>query len=139
MGEALIHCHYFTRAIHYYIDAIKKIGDIKLKLRLAELYMNLKQYDKGELILLNELEENKSEHLEDLTYMETKTEMMILLSKIRERSGNLHHAQRILKDALDNQNRVKRRIELDKNCKYLLLSIFVLLLLTYHAFIYKHI
>lgn len=114
MGQALVDCHYFTRAIHYYKDALRSLSDVKLKLKFAELYMHLKQYDKGELVLLNELEGNVN-NMEDLTYMQNKTEMLMLLSEIRERSGNLHHALRILKDALDNQNRVKKRMELDKN------------------------
>lgn len=116
-GQALIHCHYLSKAINYYKDAIQIKNDIQLKLKLAELYMNSKQYDKGEIILLNYLEQ-ETDNLDDLAYIQSKTELLLLLSEIQERSGNLDHALTSLKDAMDNQGRVRRKIEMEGNGKF---------------------
>lgn len=108
MGQAYVDSHYFTRAFNYYNDAIKKINDYKLKLKVAELYMNLKQYDRGELILLDDLKDEQAHNSEVITRMKSKTEILVLLSKICERKGNCNQALVYLKDAMDNQIRVRK-------------------------------
>ncbi|KAJ8937364.1 hypothetical protein NQ314_011910 [Rhamnusium bicolor] len=106
MGKALVDTHYFSRAVNYYKEAIQNTNDSELKLQLAELYMNLKEFEKGELLLLNELEEENVNNLEDLTYLQYKARLLNLLSQIQEKSGNTVYAMKSLKDAMDNQNRV---------------------------------
>lgn len=119
MGQALVDSHYFIRALNYYKDAINNgIADPKLKLKLAELYMNLKQYDKAELTLLDELEQDKLHNMEDLNYMTLKTDTLVLLSTIREKSGIFHHALKSLQEAFDNQNRLRKRIEIGKTGEF---------------------
>ncbi|CAH1154815.1 unnamed protein product, partial [Phaedon cochleariae] len=113
MGKALVESHYFSRAVTYYKETIDLTNDVELKLQLAELYMNLKDYEKGELILLNEMEEEKLHDLEDLTYLRGKTRLLSLLAQIQEKSGNVTYAMRSLKDALSTQNRIKKRVELE--------------------------
>ncbi|KAG5885606.1 hypothetical protein JTB14_024787 [Gonioctena quinquepunctata] len=115
MGRALVETHYFSRAVSYYKETIEITNDMELKLQLAELYMNLREYEKGELILLNELEEEKVNDLEDITYLREKTRLLHLLSQIQEKSGNTTYAMKSLKEARDNQNRIRKRIVVDQN------------------------
>lgn len=70
MGKALVETHYFNRAVEYYKKSIKKTKDPELKLQLADLYLNLKEYEKGELLLLNELEDETSNvNMEDVSHL----------------------------------------------------------------------
>lgn len=117
VGKALVDCHYFRRAVNYYKEAIERNNDRKLKLKLAELYMNLKQFEDGEAILMNDLDDKRVTSLEDLNYMQYKTEMLIMLSEIRERSGNLTLSLKSLKDAFENQIRLKKRMDLKNKGK----------------------
>lgn len=65
MGKALVQTHYFNRAVEYYKKSIKEISDPELKLQLAELYLNLREYEKGELLLLDELDEEHRKSIAD--------------------------------------------------------------------------
>ncbi|KAJ8985639.1 hypothetical protein NQ317_015135 [Molorchus minor] len=112
MGKVLVDTHYFQRAIKYYKEVIKNSNDPELKLQLAELYMNLRE---GELILLTQLEEEKSNAADDLTYLQFKTRLLVLLSQVQEKSGNVTYALKSLKDAMDNQNRVRKRLAVEQN------------------------
>ncbi|KAF7266424.1 hypothetical protein GWI33_020255 [Rhynchophorus ferrugineus] len=115
MGQALVETHYFNRAVEYYKKAIKDSNSIELKLQLSELYLNLKEYEKGELLLLNELEENTWKTSEELTELKSNAELYQLLAQLQEKSGNFTYAVKSLKDAMDCQIRVKKRISLDHN------------------------
>ncbi|KAJ8941157.1 hypothetical protein NQ318_004277 [Aromia moschata] len=126
MGKALVETHYFQRAVNYYKEVIKTTNDSELKLQLAELYMNLRQYDKGELILLNELEDENPNMAEDLTYLQHKTRLLTLLSQIQEKSGNITYALKSLKDAMDNQHRVRKRMTVEQNGRVLAYKRFLL-------------
>lgn len=57
MGKALVEAHYFNRAVGYYKKAIKEARNTELILQLGELYLNIRDYEKGELLLLDEIEE----------------------------------------------------------------------------------
>nr|CAH7760444.1 unnamed protein product [Callosobruchus chinensis] len=116
MGKALVDTHYFKRAVNYYKEAIKTSNDPELKLQLAELHMNLREYEKGELILLNELEEEKSNtDKSDLTYLRFRTKLLILLGQIQEKSGNITFALKSLKDGMENQQRVRKRVAIEQS------------------------
>ncbi|RZC41543.1 tetratricopeptide repeat protein 21B-like [Asbolus verrucosus] len=106
MGKALVETHYFAKAVAFYKDSIKSTQNPELKLELANLYMQLKEYDKAEVLLMTEIESENSKDLEDVTYLQYKTKLLMLLAQTRERSGNISGALSTLKDARDNQNRI---------------------------------
>lgn len=58
MGKALVKAHQYTKAINYYKDMVKQDNCAALKLDLAKLYMKMKQYDKAEATLVQELQGN---------------------------------------------------------------------------------
>lgn len=55
MGKALIKTHQYMEAISYYKDMIKQAECKDLKLDLARLFIKMKQYDKAEATLVEEL------------------------------------------------------------------------------------
>lgn len=56
MGKALVKAHQYAKAISYYKDIVKQDNCAALKLDLAKLYMKIKQYDKAEGTLVQELQ-----------------------------------------------------------------------------------
>lgn len=58
MGKALIKAHQYAKAISYYKDIVKQNKCGALKVDLANLYMRMKQYDKAEATLVQELQGN---------------------------------------------------------------------------------
>lgn len=56
LGKALIKTHQYTKAINYYRDVMKQENFKSLKLDLAKLFIKLKQYDKAEATLVQELQ-----------------------------------------------------------------------------------
>lgn len=58
MGKALVKAHHYAKAINYYKDIVKQNNCATLKLDLAKLYMKMKQYDKAEATLVQELQGN---------------------------------------------------------------------------------
>ncbi|XP_050293241.1 tetratricopeptide repeat protein 21B-like [Anthonomus grandis grandis] len=117
MGRALVETHYFKRAVDYYKKAIKETGDGQLKLQLADLYLNLREYEKGELLLLDELDNDnrKPAEVDDMDQLLYRSKLYCLLAQIQEKSGNLTYAVKSLRDSLDNKMRVKKRIMLEPN------------------------
>ncbi|CAH1164953.1 unnamed protein product [Phyllotreta striolata] len=113
MGKALIKTHYFNRAVTFYKNSIKENDDVELKIQLSELYMNLKEYQKAELLLLDELQENAFGEDDDLAYLRKKLRLQSLLAQIQERSGNLIYAMKSLKDAMKTQDRIRKRLAVE--------------------------
>ncbi|XP_015840637.1 tetratricopeptide repeat protein 21B [Tribolium castaneum] len=112
MGQALVKTHYFARAVAFYKEAINTIQDPELRLQLGELYISMKEYDKAESLLSSELKNDKS--LDDLTQLQYKTKLSMLLAQAREKSGNLPGALTILREARENQNRVRKRLAVEQ-------------------------
>lgn len=120
MGKALVDTHYFSRAVKYYEETVKKSNDTNLKLNLAELYMNLKQYERGELILLNEIEDEQRLQSDDVqANLRILTKLYMLLAQIQEQTGNITFALKSLKDAMETQTRLQKRIAIDQSGKFL--------------------
>lgn len=115
MGKALVETHYFAKAITFYKESIKSTQNPDLKLQLADLYLQLKEFDKAEVLLMDELETNSNQDLEDVTFLQHKSRVSMLLAQTRERAGNLNAALAVLKDAKDNQNRVRKRLTVELN------------------------
>lgn len=118
MGQALVKTHYFARAISFYKEAINTIQDPELRLQLGDLYINMKKYNEAENLLSGELK-NEVKSVEDLTQLQYKTKFLMLLAQTREKSGNLTGALTVLKEAKDNQNRVRKRLAVEQTSKFL--------------------
>lgn len=52
---------------------------------------------------------------DDLDMLQTRTKQLLLLARIRERSGHLSSSLSTLKDARDNQYRLQKRISLEQS------------------------
>lgn len=113
MGKALIKTHYFKRAVNFYKDAIKDNNDLELKVQLSELYMNLNDFQKAELLLLDELQEAAFSEDDDLDYLKKKLRLQSLLAQIQEKSGNVTYAMKSLKDAMKTQEKIRKRLSVD--------------------------
>lgn len=56
MGKALVKTHQYSKAVNYYKEATRQEGCGELKLDMAELFMKMKQFDKAEATLAQELQ-----------------------------------------------------------------------------------
>ena len=56
LGKALVKTHQYTKAINYYRDVMKQDNFKSLKLDFAKLFIKMKQYDKAEVTLVQELQ-----------------------------------------------------------------------------------
>ncbi|XP_057657395.1 tetratricopeptide repeat protein 21B-like, partial [Diorhabda carinulata] len=92
LGETLIRTHYFERAILFYQQHIKVKTNFKLK--LVELYLSLKHYQKAELLLL-ELQEEE-DYLNDFEY---RLKILMFLAQTQEATENISHAIKNLEKA----------------------------------------
>ncbi|KAL0109295.1 hypothetical protein PUN28_014409 [Cardiocondyla obscurior] len=108
MGKALVKAHQYAKAISYYKDMVKQDNCAVLKLDLAKLYMKMKQYDKAEVTLVQELQDKRGES--DILSLEMRGQELLLLAKVREKSGNIRGALLTLKEAKENQHRYIQRL-----------------------------
>ncbi|XP_020711621.2 tetratricopeptide repeat protein 21B-like [Athalia rosae] len=107
MGKALVKTHQYAKAITYYKEATKQEGCGDLKLDMAELFMKMKQFDKAEATLAQELQDGRSAN--DLPSLELRTKQLLLLARVRERAGNMQAALATLREARENQSRAAQR------------------------------
>lgn len=114
LGRAYVKTHQYKKAISYYKDAITVPENYALKLDLAELYLKLKQYSNAEQIILEDIEKNQR-HDDDMSKLQTRTKLLLLLARVREKSGNINTSLSTLKDARDNQFRIQQRLNIDQN------------------------
>lgn len=122
MGKALVQTHYYKRAVSYYKDAIKLTESPELKIELVELYVQLKQFDKAEMLLIAEIEQENVKKEEDLSTLKYKTQLLSILSKLYERNNNTTGARKMLKDAKENQIRLVKRYEIEDKGDYFCLA-----------------
>lgn len=126
MGIALVKTHNFKKAVNFYQEAIKLTENSDLKMDLAKLHILLKEFDKAEIVIKEELESNRKAGDEDFLVLQSRTKSLLLLSDIQEKSGNITQALSTLKEAKDCQNRVQKQVPLEqpgKYCKYTYLQV----------------
>lgn len=115
MGLALVETHHFARAVNYYIETIKATNDPNLKLQLIELYIQLKKYDSAEELVSSEINSEKKKNVDDLVALQYRTKLYVLLAQIFEKSNNNYsRAMTVLKEAKDNQNRVRKLFSMEQ-------------------------
>ncbi|XP_014219398.1 tetratricopeptide repeat protein 21B-like [Copidosoma floridanum] len=107
MGTALVKTHQYAKAVDYYKEVVKRDGCRDLKFDLAELLMKLKQFDKAEDTLREEL--NVGRGATDIPSLERRAKQLLLLAKVRERAGNPRGALVTLNEAKENQSRYLQR------------------------------
>ncbi|XP_011313823.1 tetratricopeptide repeat protein 21B-like [Fopius arisanus] len=107
MGKALVKTHQYSRAVDYYkeVVSIKECGELKLD--MADLFMRLRQFDNAEGVLVQELQDARG--ATDYEHLENRGRQLLLLAKVRERSGNLQMALLTLREAKENQVRCIQR------------------------------
>ncbi|XP_043250172.1 tetratricopeptide repeat protein 21B-like [Colletes gigas] len=108
LGKALVKTHQYTNAINYYWEAMKQDNFKGLKLDLAKLFMTMKQYDKAEATLVQELQDGRRDT--DIQSLEVRGKLLLLLAKTRERADNIKGALSALKEAKENQHRYIQRL-----------------------------
>ncbi|XP_029051789.2 tetratricopeptide repeat protein 21B-like [Osmia bicornis bicornis] len=108
LGKALVKTHQYTKAINYYRDIMKQESFNSLKLDLAKLFITMKQYDKAEATLVQELQEGRRDS--DMQSLEVRGQLLLLLAKTREKAGNIQGALSALKEAKENQHRYIQRL-----------------------------
>lgn len=52
--------------------------------------------------------------IEDTTALQIRTKQLLLLARIRERSGHLNSSLSTLKEARDNQHRLQKRLAVEQ-------------------------
>ncbi|KAG5681783.1 hypothetical protein PVAND_011191 [Polypedilum vanderplanki] len=115
LGRSYVKTHQYKKAIAYYKEAIMSPENYSLKLDLAELYLKLKQYSNAEQIILEDIESNQRYDDDDLPKLQTKTKLLLLLARVKEKSGNISSSLMTLKEARDNQHRIQQRLSADQN------------------------
>lgn len=119
LGRAYVKTHQYAKAIKYYTEASRHVANSTLRLDLAELYLKLKQYTNAEQTLLETIETDvaagAADGGEDVARLQTRTKQLLLLARIRERSGNLQSSLSTLTEARDNQYRVQQRTSLEQS------------------------
>lgn len=120
LGRAYVKTHQYAKAIKYYTEASRHVANSALRLDLAELYLKLKQYSNAEQTLLETIEVDTAaagaiDGGEDVARLQTRTKQLLLLARIRERSGNLQSSLATLTEARDNQYRMQQRTSLDQS------------------------
>lgn len=115
MGSALVQTHHYAKAVNYYKETIKTTDDPNLKLQLANLYMQLKQYEKAEQLLAGEIDLEKSKKIDDVESLRYRTKLYMLLSNIYEESGKNATALSVLREGRDNQSRVRKLCTLEQS------------------------
>ncbi|CAK9800778.1 Tetratricopeptide repeat protein 21B [Anthophora quadrimaculata] len=108
LGKALVKTHQYTKAINYYRDVMKQENFKSLKLDLAKLFITMKQYDKAEVTLVQELQEGRRDF--DVQSLEVRGQLLLLLAKTREKADNIQGALAALKEAKENQHRYMQRM-----------------------------
>lgn len=114
MGVALVKTHNYSKAITYYKEAIQLTDSSALKMDLAKLHILLKQFDKAEAVIKEELESNKKSGDDDYIALQSRTSSLLLLARIQEKSGNITLALSTLKEAKECQNRVQKRVPIEQ-------------------------
>lgn len=109
LGSAYVKTHQFAKAISFFKEVTGSKEHVALKMDLAELYLKLKQYRNAEEILIASISENSSD-TNDLDVLQMRTKQLLLLARVRERSGNLTDSLKTLVEARNNQARINKRM-----------------------------
>ncbi|XP_023169714.2 tetratricopeptide repeat protein 21B-like [Drosophila hydei] len=106
LGRSYVKTHQYTKALKYYHEAIQNPGYSALKLDLAELFLQLKQYQNAAKILSDSDRQNTNDG--SLMELQLQTKQLLLLARIHEKSGNIPESLKTLQRARDNQYRVHK-------------------------------
>lgn len=85
-----------------------------LKLQLADIYIAIKEYAEAEKLLVDEVESENKKKTDDITSLNYKTKLLLLLAVVQEKSGNLSLSVSTLKAAKTAQAKINKRLSLDE-------------------------
>lgn len=100
-------------AVDFYKTAIQTIDHPDLKLQLAQIYIAIKRFKDAEKLLVSEVESETNKKSDDITSLRYKTQLLLLLAAVQEKSGNLTLAVSTLKEAKTAQTKMLKRLSLD--------------------------
>uniref|UniRef100_H2Y5V1 Tetratricopeptide repeat protein 21B n=1 Tax=Ciona savignyi TaxID=51511 RepID=H2Y5V1_CIOSA len=110
IGQALIKTHDFKKAITYYETALKNGKRNSMRYELAELLIQLENYDKAERVLLQASRDEEGE----LETAMNETRRLMLLATLYEKSGRHSDELDALTQARDTQARVLKRVQMER-------------------------
>ncbi|XP_071444824.1 tetratricopeptide repeat protein 21B-like [Hetaerina americana] len=108
MGKALIKAHHYGKAVSYFKEGAKNGEKTEVKFDLAHLLLRMKQFERAEKLLLNELEETKGDEVTDHLY---RLRMLILLAQVYVKLDKHESSIAALREALEIQLSLMRRSE----------------------------
>ncbi|XP_032597626.1 tetratricopeptide repeat protein 21B isoform X2 [Drosophila grimshawi] len=106
LGRAYVKSHHYAKALKYYHEVIQNPECSALKLDLAELFLQLKQFQNAVKILTD----GHNDKTNDISFtdLQLRTKQLLLLARVHEKSGNILESLTTLQDARDNQYRVQK-------------------------------
>lgn len=109
IGQALIKSHQYTKAINYYLTALKSGNIVLLRYDLAELYNKLNQLDNAEKIISDALSDKSS----DSEYLGMVAKCYFLAYDINLKRNRLELLTQSLEKAKDFQLKAIKRAQVD--------------------------
>eukprot|EP01137_Pigoraptor_chileana_P035464 Opistho-2@29514 len=109
IGKALVRTHNYSKAINYYVAAVKNGGQAFLQYDLAELYLKLGHADKAERVLLEALNPDSQPPSEPAAMIQD-AKMWVLLARVYKEGGAPQRIADTLVRARELQTRVLVRI-----------------------------
>uniref|UniRef100_A0A0N4UKG1 Probable UDP-N-acetylglucosamine--peptide N-acetylglucosaminyltransferase SPINDLY n=1 Tax=Dracunculus medinensis TaxID=318479 RepID=A0A0N4UKG1_DRAME len=101
IGQAYVQCHLYNRAVNYYEAALKSGHKSRIRQRLAELLVQLGNYERCEKVLRQGLESNSNSY--EVATMSNHVSYWMLLSKLHFEKGDWLEAAEDLTRAKDLQ------------------------------------
>ncbi|PAA67847.1 hypothetical protein BOX15_Mlig026721g1, partial [Macrostomum lignano] len=99
MGQALVKCHSYKKAVTYYEHALKS-GQTFLRFDLAQLLLRLKQYDKAEKTLAPAEETSSEDPVLAAKLLHLKSQVFVQQGRTQEAAEALNSAKTLLTKAL---------------------------------------
>uniref|UniRef100_A0A8D0L119 Tetratricopeptide repeat domain 21B n=1 Tax=Sphenodon punctatus TaxID=8508 RepID=A0A8D0L119_SPHPU len=111
MGKALIKTHNYSKAIGYYETALKSSQQNFLSYDLAELLVKLRQYEKAEKVLQQDLDH---EPVNELSSLMEDARYQVLLAKNYSKMEKTAEAINSLQQARELQARVLKHVQIEQ-------------------------
>uniref|UniRef100_A0A1I8G756 TPR_21 domain-containing protein n=1 Tax=Macrostomum lignano TaxID=282301 RepID=A0A1I8G756_9PLAT len=99
MGQALVKCHSYKKAVTYYEHALKS-GQTFLRFDLAQLLLRLKQYDKAEKTLAPAEETSSEDPVLAAKLLHLRSQVFVQQGRTQEAAEALNSAKTLLTKAL---------------------------------------
>ncbi|XP_048479226.1 tetratricopeptide repeat protein 21B [Plutella xylostella] len=113
LGAALVKMHEYDRAIQHYEQAVEAVGDEELMFEFLGVLIKLKQYDKADATISEELNQPQNKE-KDMNTLKRRVKFLDIQAKVRElKNPTAGNTTLILTEAKDIQTAIVKRIEID--------------------------